>query len=290
MNNPIKITLIFGLLGGAMASHAQTVWSNSYDPGDYFTNAGGSAANQVVNNVSGGGPEQVTYRETKNNGVVGINTNLPHSGNGSVWFSTNGTTGGKSEIALSTGFDGSGNSAGVLGSFDSLSAFGADLYTMSSPDSGNQAPILRLELYSANDGGSAKYGQLVFDTAWTPGHYGTFTYNQWNTVDIFNNASTIWLRGTGSLNNVYDPGAGTNHERTLADWESILSGKGYGVISVNAGIGTFDGRFQGGMDNLQIGFGGNNKTYNFEAVPEPASLCALGLGALALIRKRKSSK
>ena len=189
---------------------------------------------------------------------------------------------------MSTGFTGAGDSAGSLGSFDSLSAFGADLYTALSPDSGNQAPILRLELFSAAAGN--KYGQLIFDTAWSPGHFGTFNYNQWNTVDIFNNASSMWLRGSSDLNTLYDPGAGTNHERTFADWKSILSGQGYQVISVNAGIGSFNGTFQGGMDNLQIGFGGNNKTFNFEAVPEPTSMCALGLGALAMIRKRRAKK
>lgn len=287
MKNPTKITLILGLLGGTVAAQAQTVYSNNFG-GDNFTNPGASPANQMVNGVQGGGPEQVTYRETKNNGTVGINMNLPRSGNGSVWFSTNGTAGGKSEIALSTGFSGAGDSTGILGAFDNLSALGADLYTLASPDSGNQAPILRIELFSAVEN---KYGQLVFDTGWTPGHYGTFTYGQWNTVDLLSNANSIWLRATSGINAAYDPGAGPdNHERTLANWQSILGGKGYQVISVNSGMGTFNGTYQGAMDNLSVGFGGDNHVYNFEAVPEPASLCALGLGALALIRKRKASK
>jgi len=288
MKNPTKITLIIGLLGGAVAAQAQTVYSNNFDPGDNFTNAGASSANQMVNNVMGGGPEKVTYRETKNNGTVGINTNLPRSGNGSVWFSTNGTANGKSEIALSTGFSGAGDSTGILGAFDDLSALSADLYTLASPDSGNQAPIVRIELFSSIEN---KYGQLVFDTAWAPSHFGTFTYGQWNNVDLLGNASSTWLRATSGINTAYGPGASpNNHERTLADWQSILAGKGYNVISVNAGIGSFGGTFQGAMDNLSVGFGGNNNTYNFEAVPEPASMCVLGLGALAMLRKRKAKK
>lgn len=289
MKNPTKITSILGLLGSVAAAHAQTVYSNNYAPGDYFTNAGSSAANQVVNGVQGGGPEQVTYRETKNNGTVGINTNLPRSGNGSAWFSTVGTANGKSEIALSTGFSAAGDSTGVLGQFDDMTAFGADLYTQSSPDSGNQSPILRLELYSPTDGGG-RYGQLVFDTAWTPSHYGTFDYNQWNTVDLLTNAGSMWMRATSGINTAYDPGTGDNHERTLADWMTVLGGKNYSVISVNAGIGAFNGSFEGAMDNLSIGFNGDNHVYNFEAVPEPASVCALGLGALALLRRKRTKK
>jgi hypothetical protein len=77
---------------------------------------------------------------------------------------------------------------------------------------------------------------------------------------------------------------------TLATWQSTLAGKGFQVISVNAGVGSFTGSFEGGMDNLSVGFSNNTKNYNFEAVPEPASVCALGLGALALIRRRRAKK
>jgi len=101
------------------------------------------------------------------------------------------------------------------------------------------------------------------------------------------NAGSMWFRGSSSLGATYDP---SGSERTLADWMSTLNGKGYQVLSMNAGMGASNTVFQGAVDNFQLGFGGNNKTYNFEAVPEPASICAIGLGVLALIRKRRTAK
>ncbi len=283
--NSVKFTLISGMLMGAAAANAQTVYSNNLDPGDYFTNAGSTPANQMVTGFTGTGGEKVTYRETKNGATVGINTTAPRNGNGSVWFSANGTNV-KSEIAMSTGFDGAGNSAGTLGAFDSMTTLSADLMTLSSSVS-NQAPIVRIELFSSTQAAGHRYGQLVFDTAWSPAHYGTFNFGTWNNVSLFANSSSTYLRGTSSLGLDYDP---SSAEMTLANWQSTLAGKGFEVISVNAGIGTFNGSFEGGMDNLSVGFGGNTKNYNFEAVPEPTSICALGLGALALIRRRSAKK
>jgi hypothetical protein len=288
MNKSFKFTFVSGLVFGAVAAQAQTVYSNNVNPGDYFTNPGSSAANQALSNFSGPNGEVGTYRETKNGATVGINTTQARTGNGSAWFSANAVTGGKAEIAISKSFSGAGDSTGVLGSFDSLSALSADLYTQSSSVA-NQAAILRLELFSATDGGG-RYGQLVFDTSWAPSHFGTFTFNQWNSVDLFANAGTTWLRASSGINTAYGPGVVNGGERTLSDWMTQLGGKGYNVISINSGIGTFDGSFEGGVDNLAVGFGGNTSTYNFEAVPEPASICAIGLGALAMIRRRRTTK
>ncbi len=285
MKNSVKISLISGILVGAASTQAQTVYSNNPTPGDYFTNAGASAANQALTHPVGGGVVG-TYRETKNGATVGINTTQARSGNGSAWFSAVGNTASKAEIALSTAFTAAGDSNGVLGSFDTLSSFGADLFTQSS-SVGNQSTIVRLELFSSTDGGG-RYGQLVFDTAWAPTHFGTYTYGQWNTVNLM---GSTWLRGTGGINTAYGAGVGAdNGERKFSDWMTDLTGKGYNVISVNAGIGSFNGSFEGGADNIALGFDGNNKTYNFEAVPEPTTIAAVGLGALALIRRRRAKK
>ena len=288
MKNSITITFLSGMVLATTAAQAQTVYSNNSLPGDFFTNPLAVPANQMLNNFTGSNGEVFTYRETKDSSVVGINNTMARNGNGSVWFSANGLNQ-KSEIAMSTSFNATGDSTGSLGTFDSMSALSADLFTQSSSIA-NQAAIVRIELFSATDGGG-RYGQLVFDTSWAPSHYGTFAFGQWNNVNLMGNAGTTWLRATSGINAAYGTGVGVDSgERTLADWLTQLGNKGYNVISVNSGIGSFDGQFQGGMDNLAVGFGGNNKTYNFEAVPEPATLAVLGLGALGLIRRKKAKK
>jgi hypothetical protein len=286
-NRNLAILVMASLAVAAQAS--DTVYSNNGGSGDNYGNAGSTALVTPITGYTGSNGEKFEYRETDNGGAAGINTNFARSGNGSAWIDANGT-GSKAEIAVSTSFDSQGNTTGALGSFDSLSAWSADLYTASSTIA-NEAPIMRLELFSSKDGASSSYGQLVFDTAWTPGHFGTFTYGQWTSEDFFANASNIWLRATSGINARYNPGTSTNGERTLADWISILDGKGYSVLSTNGGIGTIAGagQYEGAIDNIGLGFGGANKVYNFEAVPEPTTMAALGLGIVAVIRRRKKA-
>lgn len=268
-------------LAAATTQAVEIVGSNSGGSGDFFTNAGASAANTSVTGFSGPNGEVFEYRQTKNNGLIGINDTFARSGNGSAHIRLDGTAGGKSEIAMSTAFTAAGDSAGALGLFDELTAWSADLLTQSSSIA-DLAPILRLELYNG-----ASYGSLVFDTSWTPAHFGAFAFGTWQNLDLVANAATTWLRATGSLNTLYGPGAVDSGERTLADWMSVLDGEGFYVISANAGMGTADISYEGAVDNLTLGFSGNSTTYNFEVVPEPASMAALGLGAAALLRRRR---
>ncbi|HWA81941.1 MAG TPA: hypothetical protein VG820_00805, partial [Fimbriimonadaceae bacterium] len=88
----MKSTLSISIVGAcaAMASAQNVVYSNNPTPGDYFTNPGSSAANQMITGFTGPDGEVFTYRETKNGSSVGINTNDPYLGNGSVWFNANG--------------------------------------------------------------------------------------------------------------------------------------------------------------------------------------------------------
>jgi hypothetical protein len=272
------------LAGLALASvgSAQTIINANNPSGDAITNAGPSVLTQNIT-ATGAFGEQFVYRNVRNGGMVGIDSTFARSGTGSLHFVGPGGNA-QSELAFGGGFDANGNITGPsLGLLDNLSAFKADFYTASS-NVANAMAILRLEVFSSNDSGNS-YGQLVFDNIWGTGPESmAWTFGQWGTVDLFANANSIYLRGTSGLASRY----GTA-QRTLADWLTTLNGKGYDIFSVNAGWGTSVNQFEGAVDNITFGVGANIRTYNFEPVPEPATMAALGLGAVALIRRRKKA-
>src|SRR4051812_25469033 len=119
----IRNLFTLALLASFAAANAQnTVYSIS-SSGDNFTGPSGTSQNL---GYLGSGNEQFVYRETRTGSSVGINSNEPNNGNGSVFFNMSGSNV-KSEIALGTGFLANGDSAGSLGSFNTLSAWSADL-------------------------------------------------------------------------------------------------------------------------------------------------------------------
>ncbi len=276
------IAVAFAAVSMTAVSYAVDVITSNNAGGDAFTNPTSTAANLALTSTGTSG-EVFTYRETKNNGLVGVNSVNPRSGNGSVQIKLDGTSGGKAEIAMSTAFSPTGDTLGALGAFDDLSSFSTDALTNSSSVAG-QAPIVRLELLSADDrGNGARYGQLIYDTSWA-GNDPAFAFGSWQNLDFFNNANSYYFRASSSLSALY----GTN-EMTLASWMSALNGGGYAVLSMNAGSGTSDASFDGAVDNFGLGFGGHDKVYNFETVPEPFSLIGMGAaGLLALRRRRKA--
>lgn len=117
---------------------------------------------------------------------------------------------------------------------------------------------------------------FLFDTA-------TFTYSATNPT-----SGSIVL----NTNSATTPGVFTI-TFTSQSFESSSDGEsysGYGVLS-----GTYNGVAYSGT---KIHFGGATDTDNFagltvtgkvDAVPEPASLAALSVGAIALIRRRKKA-
>lgn len=274
MNYKIAALATIGL---SAFSFGDIVYSNN-PGGDAFTDPGivNPGASQLIGTYVGPQTQVWAYNEVKDSAVIGIDTDNPLSGNGSLHIKANGGafTNGKASITMGR------LDAGSLGSFDSLTHWSADLYTASS-DFANQAMVMRMFV----DNGTTS-GYLIFDTTWSPGNAPSMPFGQWNNADFVADSSTLYVRANGTLAGVF---GGT--EQTFATWQGLLLGGGYEVKSINAGFGTSSGAFEGYIDNYTLGFGGQATVYNFEAnpVPEPASMAAIAAGVAFMARRRKRS-
>jgi hypothetical protein len=287
--------LILGLCAALVAASAfaqatVTVYSQNPAPGDLFTNTGSTNQGQSFGNANW------VYNNTRGGGSVGIRNNYPRSGNGSVYFNSQSSTG-KADIEyFASPVNASGNFApnpfdpsSILGSLAALSHLSYEWYR----DGSSTAPawlhpVLRLGILRVNQDNTFALGYLIFERVYNG--FGAAPTNSWQSDDIVSNNYGLWA--TASLG-FGDPNVNFSQVfKTIPDWVSAANAVGATlyVISVNAGIGSgWNGTFTGAVDNITFGFGGNYTTYNFEVVPEPASMVALGSGLIGLLglRRRK---
>jgi hypothetical protein len=288
--------LILGLCAALVAASAfaqttVTVYSQNPVPGDSFTNGG--SANQ---GQSFGNPNWV-YNNTRGGGSVGIRTNYPRSGNGSVYFNSTSNTG-KADIEyFASPVNAGGNFApnpfdpsSILGSLAALSHLSYEWYR----DGSSTAPawlhpVLRLGILRVNQDNTFALGYLIFERVYNG--FGAAPTDSWQSDDIVSNNYKLWA--TASLG-FGDPNVNINDVlKTIPEWVSAASNANATllVISVNAGIGSgWNGTFTGAVDNITFGFNGTYTTYNFEVVPEPASMAALGSGLIGLLGLRRRKK
>jgi hypothetical protein len=287
--------LILGLCAALVAASAfaqatVTVYSQNLAPGDLFTNAGSTNQGQ-----SFGNPNWV-YNNTRGGGSVGIRNNYPRSGNGSVYFNSTSNTG-KADIEyFASPVNAGGNFApnpfdpsSILGPLAALSHLSYEWYRDgSSTAPASLHPVLRLGILRVNSDNTAAVGYLTFERIYNG--FGAAPINSWQSDDIIVSNYKLWA--TASLG-FGDPNVNINQVlKTIPDWVSAANAVGATlyVISVNAGIGSgWSGTFTGAVDNITFGFNGTYTTYNFEVVPEPASMLALGSGLIGLLglRRRK---
>ena len=250
----------FSLAVAASAAEVK-VYSNNPAPGDYFTNSVGTS-NPLTPGAAIGSSGWY-YNNVRNTAAVGIRTDYPRSGNGSVFFSS--TTGvGKADVEYFY-------SAPQL--LSSLDAFSYDWYRNSSSSVASHLhPTLRLIVTNGTQS-----GYLVFERAYNPSVTPVPT-DTWVTDDVIN--AKFW--GTGSL-----PGAFSVYDRNLSDWSALL-GPNAVVVGISSGIGSgWNGTFEGAVDNITVGFNGVSTTYNFEVIPEPAFFqmgILASLGGLGFLR------
>jgi len=288
--------LILGLCAALVAASAfaqATVTVNSQNPvpGDLFTNTGSTNQGQSFGNANW------VYNNTRGGGSVGIRNNYPRSGNGSVYFNSTSSSG-KADIEyFASPVNASGNfvpnpfnPSSILGPLAALSHLSYEWYRDGSSTALNHLhPVLRLGILRVNQDNTFALGYLIFERVYN-GFSGAAPANSWQSDDIVSNNYGLWA--TASLG-FGDPNVNFSQVfKTLSGWVSAANDANATlyVISVNAGIGSgWDGTFTGAVDNITFGFNGTYTTYNFEVVPEPASMVALSSGLIGLLglRRRK---
>jgi hypothetical protein len=188
----LGVALAAGAVMAAPAVVAATIVpSNMTAPGDSFTNPGAANQGQAV----GAGPWH--YNNVRGGGAVGIRTDLPRSGNGSVFFSSP-SGAGKADIEFlpnAVNIGGNFFSVGSLGAFSALTSFGYDWYRVgASTNPAVQHPALRVLLDRDGDLGTLHdRGGLVFERVYNALPTPT---DQW-VSDTITATTNLWSFGLG---------------------------------------------------------------------------------------------
>jgi len=297
MNQAITFVSATVLAAASIGSASAAVVYSNNPGGDSFTNPGTTITGQAI------GGSNWYYNNVRNNGIAGISTAFPRSGNGSLEFTITQGPGGNSSKADAEFFNtaapnGAGNygPTSVMGQLSDLTALSFDWYRASgaSPDdqaSNNLHPVIRLLIASPD---FTQSGYIVFEREVNRDVFGPHPTpvasprDTWMTDDVFGGNYRMWSTGSSlpfNLNGTNGP-ARYYDALTLADWRGQFGS--YLVTGVSVGVGSGWGTFSGAVDNVTFGFAGAPiTTYNFEVVPAPGAAALLGLAGVVGLRRRR---
>lgn len=290
------LVLISALVISVPALAVETVYSNNVG-GDTFTQGPnvltGANLTNYVNPADGG---SWSYRNVRLGGSVGVNNNISDANGGLGSASFDSGMGGQSELWYMRGpiSDPNGNpgpnyigasinpAAVVLGTLGQITELKYDVYMQSGS---TKNPSFKIELLVPT---VAVPGPLDYQFTTAVFTLGGNSISQpagsWQTVDAFSGlfGSTFAVNAPGG-----SIAGGQSQLLSFSQWQSQFSNAL--VFGIGMGVGSGEGPFVGAADFATIGFNGVSTTYDFEAVPEPATMSILGLAAIAAWRKKKSS-
>ncbi len=232
-------------------------------PGDWFTHSGSRYAFRAFFQ-----PPGWYYGHVQNNGIVGINTTFPRSGNGSVYFETP-TSAAKSDIEYRHDLVNQGMPLGRLADLEWLSY---EHYRSSQSTVGSHIHM-PIRIYVANivNGNITDLGYLIYERSHNFGSQ-PIPNDVWLEDEIVASNRRVWQNPINGGNffdaqpfsvwqseEGYQPREGS---RVGVRWngDSVVVG-----ISLGAGTG-WNGRFVGAIDNVKIRFrNGVEYHFNFEA-------------------------
>jgi hypothetical protein len=240
------------------------------------------------------------YNNVRNNGHVGISTDLPRFGNGSVYFQgTQGPAGNSSKSDIeylpnaTANVAGNYSTGGVLGTLGDLSSLSYEWYRDSASSASDWLhPVLRL-LVVDNPITPTAIGYLVFEREVNRDSFGyppgptNVPEDQWVADDLLGDDYRLWSTGSSLPNNLNGTNGPAEYydASRLSEWQSTYGS--YSVIGISAGIGSGWGTFVGAVDNITIGFGtAPATTFNFEvpgdvAVPELSAIVTWSVLSMA---------